>query len=262
MRYRRERLDGIRAVIGALLLLLATVGCQEKLLSSKWAMDDPDYATKYSEPYGSNKNERMLKQMVDARHVEGKGGWYGTGLGSADPRSAGLEVGLFNFPTASIETRVGLQGLVGTREDDWYLGATPGIRLQAPTRLAPFVGVASFIGGNWESLPANNDRIDNDDDGSIDEYDEEELDVYFRGAIGPEVGVHYWLNGSSRLTVSGQHLFSTEGRSSDMWMFGVSFSVLTGPNKSGDDSLISRPKADGEEAADESNAAASLQLSD
>lgn len=231
MRYRRQVLNSILGFVTALTLVGASVGCGGKLLSSKWALDDPGYAAKYSEPYGTRKNERMLKQMVDARHVEGQSGWYLMGLGANDPGAAGAELGIFSYPTAIMESRVGVQGLVGTRESDWFVGLTPGVRLQPPSRLAPFVGVASFLGGNEKTSSADSDGRDNDDDGFIDELGEEKSDTFFRLGVGPEVGVHYWLNGSSRLTVSGQHLFSTEGRASDMWMFGLTFSVLTGPDR-------------------------------
>ena len=60
------------------LLALFASGCQSWSwpISSKWALDDPDYAAKYSEPYGEDKTLRMLKQSVDARHIHGKGGPY------------------------------------------------------------------------------------------------------------------------------------------------------------------------------------------
>lgn len=257
MRYRHSLLELVRALFCMGLPLVCLAGCQDKLLTSKWAMDDPDYAAKYSEPYGSHKHERMLKQMVDARHVAGKGGGYVTGYGSGDPDAGGLELGMFNYPTAEIETRLGLQGLIGTREKDWFLGLTPGIRLQTPTRLAPFVGIASFIGGNWETVDASHDGIDNDDDNSTDELGEDKTNFYFRGGIGPEVGVHYWLTGKSRLTLSGQHLFSTEGRKSDMWMLGITFSFLSGPE--GD--AASEPTATSSPLNDENSADGSVQVS-
>lgn len=213
------------------LIVMLICGCQGKLISSKWAMDDPDYAAKYNKPYGDDKTQRMLKQAVDARHVEGKSGWYASGYGSGDPLTAGGELGIFSYPDAMVETRVGVMGLLGTRQQDWYVGLTPGIRLQTPTRFAPFVGVAGFIGGNSKDIPAEHDNIDNDGNGSVDEDDEVRSEGHFLGGISPEIGAHYWLTSSSRLTVSGQYLFTTEGRASDMWMFGLTFSVLTGPNK-------------------------------
>ena len=51
-------------------------------------MDDVDYAEKYSKPYGDDKPIRMLKQMFDARHVEGKTGVFAGGAVNGRPGAA------------------------------------------------------------------------------------------------------------------------------------------------------------------------------
>ena len=58
-----------------LLMFISLPGCSSWPLSSKWAMNDADYAEKYSQPYGEDKTQRMIKQLVDARHLKDKGGW-------------------------------------------------------------------------------------------------------------------------------------------------------------------------------------------
>jgi hypothetical protein len=57
------------------------------------------------------------------------------------------------------------------------------------------------------------DGIDNDDDGTIDEFSEKEWDFdNWLVSIYPEIGVHVWLDGSWRLTAYGRYLFTTERR--------------------------------------------------
>ena len=60
-------------------------------------MADPDYAEKYSQPYGRDKNQRMLKQSVDARFVDNKRGWFAGGAGSSSPGTGGVEIGGFTY---------------------------------------------------------------------------------------------------------------------------------------------------------------------
>ncbi|MBN1591462.1 MAG: hypothetical protein JW888_18255, partial [Pirellulales bacterium] len=92
-----------------LVLLVSSAGC----MSSRWAMDDPDYAAKYGKPYGDDKVCRMAKQIVDARHVGGKGGLYVGGALQGDPLSIGGQLGGFGYATPSISGHAALAGLAG-----------------------------------------------------------------------------------------------------------------------------------------------------
>lgn len=184
-------------------------------------MDDVDYAEKYSQPYGDDKPIRMLKQMFDARHVEGKTGVFAGGGGGGSPSTGGASIGGFAYPNYWIEVDLALTGLAGTGAHDWFIGPEAGIRFQTPTRIAPFAGAGAFLGGNRYSSPAENDREDNDDDGSIDERGELETKYKAFAAVYPEVGVHAWLTGTTRLTASARYYVTEEGRKDDFWYIGL-----------------------------------------
>lgn len=210
------------------LLICLHIGCAG-IGTSKWANDDPVYAEKYAKRYPSNdadKAARLVKQAIDARYVEGRSGGYIGFSGADEPTAAGLELGAFAYPDPALEVRGGLKGLLGTGADDWFAGIDLGARVQSPSRLAPFAGVGTFIGGNSRQVGARNDRIDNDNDGAIDERGETRADREFMASVYPELGVHYWLNSKLRMTGSAQYHVTTDGRDSDFWFVGVSFSWL------------------------------------
>lgn len=192
-------------------------------------MDDEVYAQKYDKPYTDDRDEkiaRMMKQSIDARHVEDQGGWYFGGSASDEPFALGAEVGAFSYFGSMMEGRAGLKGLVGTAAENWFVGGDFGLRLQTPTRVAPFVGVGTFLGGNLRQEPATHDHIDNDDDQSVDERGETKSRYDFLASAYPELGMHFWLNGRTRLTAGAQYHLTTQGRDDDFWFFGFSVSVL------------------------------------
>lgn len=179
-------------------------------------MDDPGYAAKYSESYPDDdleKARRMAKQMVDARHTKGQYGIYGGAAFADAPTSAGFEVGGFDYATSWLSSRISLSYLAGTGADDVFTGANAGLRMQVPSRLAPFVGAGLYGGYSEETIVA--------DCGC----EEEQIDGSF-GAIYPEVGMHFWLNGHWRLTTSAAYYFNTEGRDQDFWLLGISLGRL------------------------------------
>jgi len=211
---------GLRA-IAWIVLGLALAGCG----TSRWAMDDPDYAAKYLRPYEpGEKIPRMAKQAVDARYVEGKGGLY---LGAAvadEPVSVGGDLGVFYYPYSWAEGHIGLSGLAGTGAEDLFLGVNTGVRFQTPTRLAPFAGLGLFGGYSEDEHPA--DHVWVDSEGYLRSTD---TDYGFLGAVYPEVGIHYWLTSKVRLTGSGAYYITTEGRDADFWFVGLGLGFLTGP---------------------------------
>lgn len=221
-------------IAGARYLFLITSGLA--LLSgcsgigtSRWAMDNPEYAKKYDVPYTGDdvdKVERMLKQSVDARHVDNQSGVYAGAAFSDEPFTAGAELGAFHYLTHSVESRVGLKGLVGTGDNDFFAGIDAGLRVQAPSRFAPFAGVGMYLGGNGKSELADDDLRDNDNDGSIDELGEEKDVGSFFASVYPEVGAHFWLNGRTRLTTSAQYHLTTSGRDDDFLFLGISLGYL------------------------------------
>ncbi|MBN1910689.1 MAG: hypothetical protein JW818_13165 [Pirellulales bacterium] len=208
--------------------------------SSRWAMDDPDYAAKYSKPYARRgKLCRMAKQMIDARHVSGKSGRYiGTSV-AGDPVAVGGQAGAFGYLSPEVSTHVALAGVAGTAAEDMFVGLDTGLRFQPPTRFAPFVGGGFFLGYNEKEVLASDDLIDNDDDGTIDEWREMKTTYHFLGAVYPEIGAHFWLDGTTRLTASGSYYVNTTGRANDFWFFGLYFSKIS--RKSTDDAVIVLP---------------------
>lgn len=214
------------------LIAVTLCGCSSWPLSSKWAMDDPDYAEKYSQPYGDDKPLRMLKQMVDARHLDEKSGWTIGGGAGGSPATAGGKLGGFYHLASWLEMDLALTGIAGTGAHDWFIGPEVGVRVQTPTRIAPFAGVGGFLGINRFYEDADRDGVDNDDDGVTDEFGEQDEDYKAFTAVYPEVGIHAWLTGTTRLTASARYYVTEEGRDDDFWFVGFSVSRMFGPGKS------------------------------
>lgn len=193
-------------------------------------MDDPNYAAKYAQ--GAERWDLLgkLKQTTDARHVQGLGGKYLSGgaqwRGTDEAALAGAELGYEAYPFAWTSARMGVAGFIG--HGDWYAGIDNGLRFQLPSRLTPFAGVGIFNGLSTTRVPAEDDRIDNDDDGWIDEPGERdtELDGWLT-AVYPELGVHFWPTGQSRVTVFSRYLVTTEGRAADDWLHGFQWTVFS-----------------------------------
>ncbi len=191
-------------------------------LSSKWAMDDPDYAEKYSKPYRKDQPARIAKQLVDARHLDGKSGsTFGVGV-SGDPVSVSGEIGAFAYPEEWLEAGGGLVGIRPALEREAFVGPELRTRLVLPARVSPFVGVGAYAGVNWFDESAEDDGIDNDDDLFIDEPGEKRTASMDSLAVYPEVGAHLWANGTWRLTGSARYYVNSEGRDADFWYFGLS----------------------------------------
>ena len=212
-----------------LLLLAANCGCSS-LLRSRYAMDDPVYAEKYAD--GAERWDLLgkAKQAIDARHTEGLGGTYLSGGAQVRPDSGtamfGGELGAEAYGTSWLTGRGALSGYYG--HDEGFLGADLGFRLQTPTRIAPFVGVGTFQGISRGVRLADEDGLDNDDDGRWDEKGE--TDGYIDGLLSvvyPEVGVHAWLNGNWRITTYGRYLVTSQGRAYDDWLLGLQLTAFS-----------------------------------
>jgi hypothetical protein len=48
----------------------------------------------------------------------------------------------------------------------------------------------------------------------------------FIASVYPEVGIHFWLTGSTRLTAGAQYHVTPQGRDDDFWFFGLSLAIL------------------------------------
>jgi hypothetical protein len=189
-------------------------------------MSDAVYRRKYSRTYEpGEKIPRMAKQMDDARDVADRGGLYLDAGASRNPPSLGGELGLFRYKEPWREYRVGIAGLAGTGARDWFVGLDGGMRLQTPTRVAPFIGFGGF-GGSGEREVAAIDGRDNDDDIFVDEPGETKTELRALFAVYPEVGVHAWLTPRCRLSGFGRYYVTTDGRASDFWYVGLGISLL------------------------------------
>jgi hypothetical protein len=202
------------------------------LTRSRWAMEDAEYAAKYANGADRTDIAGKVKQASDARFIDGSSGWYLSGgitsLSESDHPLASLEAGYEGYWKSYLTTRLGICGAVN--DDDGYLGAELGLRVQTPTRLAPFVGTGLFGGFASQSVPADNDGIDNDDDHAIDEIDEVQSRI--SGALAgvyPEMGIHFWWSPRVRFTGYGRYLVTTEGRDADSWLYGVGIALMSGP---------------------------------
>ena len=82
-----------------------------------------------------------------------------------------IDIGREAYFTSFLTGRASLMGL-GNGED-WLSGADAGLRFQSPSRFAPFVGAGLFAGYAQEVVLADDDWVDNDDDGYIDERGED-----------------------------------------------------------------------------------------
>lgn len=205
-----------KALVGFLLLLAALPGCH----GSRWAKRDADYRQKY--PEHTDNPLRTIKQAVDARYVAGKSGAYVAAAGRNDPLAAGAEFGWFDYPMPWVEYRGGLAGLLhATGKHPLSGGLVGSVRVQPPSRLAPFVGVGAY--GGWAGeRSATSDGLDNDHDGSVDEVDEDDTDMAL--AVFPELGAHFWINHRTRLTTSVSYQVTNQGRDNDYLFYSIGFS--------------------------------------
>ena len=209
--------------------VLVFTGCAG-LVKSRYAMDDPVYAAKYEEGAKKSDLPGKLKQALDARHVEGLGGGYIGGGGqwrnNSQTSLVVLEIGSEGYATSWLSGRLAFAGYLG--HEDWYAGVDSGARLQLPTRITPFAGVGLFNGLSTTFGPAEDDNLDNDDDGAVDEDGETDWD--FDGwltAASPAVGAHFWPSGQSRLTLFSRYMVTTDGRASDDWLTGFQFTTFS-----------------------------------
>ncbi|MEL7335843.1 MAG: hypothetical protein AAFN70_06505, partial [Planctomycetota bacterium] len=165
----------------AAMLLLWSGGCN--LLHSRYAMDNVSYAEKYRE--GAEKSDLIgkVKQASDARWVEDEiGTYFNGGFAQAPDANAWLAVagvGSEQYPKSFLSTRFGGDLMLsGGDTTGLYLGVDAGVRLQTPTRLAPFIGVGATGGVSAGDILY---AILTDDDESIRLHDRDDPKVEIDG---------------------------------------------------------------------------------
>ncbi len=158
--------------------------------------------------------------------LDGRGGVYIELGGRSDPDAIGGEIGISHYASEDVSVRGGLAFFASDSSDDIFGGGTLDVRFNLGKKISPFLGFGVFVGYSDETVSAENDDIDNDDDGSIDEDGEEKAIVTdLFASIFPEVGIHFFVSDTTRLTVASRYQMTTEGRDNDNWIynFGIAF---------------------------------------
>ncbi len=185
-------------------------------------MDHADYRQKYEQPYSDEplkKWGRMGKQMLDARHVADDDGWYIGGAGSnfRQNPAGGVEVGVTNYSTPWLSSKLTLAGQLNSGAENAFAGVNGAVHVSTPTRVAPFIG-AGLFGGVDAATVVNSMTSD------------ESTDTQFLGAAYPEAGVHVWLTGRTRLSASASYWVTTSNHDRDFWYYGLGLTFNFGPD--------------------------------
>ena len=145
------------------------------------------------------------------------------------PKVVGAGIGfdwhLNNWASAN----AGLKFMQHEHNTDMLGGLSLGVRASVPGRVSPYVGVGVFGGySKTRELAPRYDRIDNDNDGFVDEFGETRS--VFSSSIAtfyPEAGVHVGIGDSFRLSVNASYHYTIWGRDSDYEQYSISFGYLS-----------------------------------
>ncbi len=146
---------------------------------------------------------------------------------SRNPRALGLEVGAEAY-NGDIFSLYGSMMLLGHQHVEEVLsGYKLAIRATTPYRISPYAGMGLFYGYSETEEKADEDNIDNDGDGLVDESGENRTVVNdWMATFYPEIGVHLWVNKEVRFTANYTYNFSSRGRQSDFKTIGLNFSYF------------------------------------
>lgn len=106
-------------------------------------------------------------------------------------------------------------------------GVSVGLRTSLDVALSPYVGVGLYVGENEYETAAGNDKIDNDEDGIVDEAGESQTNHDLMAAVYPEAGWNLKLGNSFSVRVMSRYMVSSFGRKQDDWFYGLSFALAT-----------------------------------
>ncbi len=141
--------------------------------------------------------------------------------GRTDPLAIGGEISILGEIYDRVSFKAGLSFL-GLENDNLFGGYTMGIQYRTGHRLSPFIGLGAFYGYSERKDDAEDDNIDNDNDGFVDESGEEkEVIDDTIASLYPEIGMHFWVTDKTRLTMSSKYQITTKGRDHDFWMFSL-----------------------------------------
>lgn len=114
--------------------------------------------------------------------------------------------------------------------DDYFVGFTLGARFHRhnpfESSVTPFIGVGSFLGFTQKEEEAEDDEIDNNMDGDVDEEGETKTSISDTlASIYPEVGLHIRIPGSGLLTLSARYNVTSKGSELDSWIYAIGFTI-------------------------------------
>ncbi len=215
--------------IEAVITLLATSGCTlagRQYSSTRWTMNDPQHVQQRCLPVSSGpppeQGSSNIWSKPDAYYQEETSGHYISG-GSTDSRhwpAAIGSTGVFHMPDPWTTVRYGVMGM-----DNNGLGAggvEAGIRMHAPTRITPYVGLSTDLGisnVHTESYTRSNGRPG-----------QRITKASGIAAIVPEAGVSCWLDSSTRLNAGASYFVAVD--QPDFLVFGLSVEFLSHGSKS------------------------------
>ncbi|MFC1849515.1 hypothetical protein ACFL27_04820, partial [candidate division CSSED10-310 bacterium] len=147
--------------------------------------------------------------------------------GAVDPDVIGGHAGICGYVTPVLSLKGGFSFLASEDFDDFFGGLELAMRASFPTRISPFVGLGLFAGYSNKYVSADEDGIDNDGDGEVDESGEEDKVIdNVLASIYPEAGSHFWITDFFRLTLTAEYHYTTEGRDHDYLIYRVGFSFI------------------------------------
>ncbi|MEN1682203.1 MAG: hypothetical protein AAGJ46_21725 [Planctomycetota bacterium] len=176
--------------------------------------------------------ELPAEDALGAKRATGRTGTYADAHGGTNPSAGGATFGWLAYlpkykGLTSARFGIGVLGADSIRLFDsdgvLSLGGELGVRLQAPSRLAPFVGLGGYTG--WAG--GGPDEEDSSDPPGGDADGLGRSDHRLLSAVYPEVGVHTWLTPNWRLTAMARHYEAFTGvDSQDYQTFGFSLAYL------------------------------------
>lgn len=156
-----------------------------------------------------------MNPPLAVRNMEYGAGGYTTLTARPDPVGFGGEAGVLAYPLPWVETHMGLTYFGPAGEETWFTGLNMGMRLEAPTYVAPFVGVGLT---NGYDLDAIRDEFRH--------YDYRKPTRGYMIAIHPEAGINYWITENFRVTGSASYYVTSAGRDSDFMLLGLGLGAV------------------------------------
>lgn len=146
--------------------------------------------------------------------------------GGRNPENIWLEAGFSGSASDNLEYRIGICHLGVDTIDQYFTGINTGFRIKASSFISPFAGLGFYAGYATEDEKADNDNIDNDNDGIIDEENEkkENLDQSLIGFY-PETGLLIKFRNNSYISLSAKYMVTNQNEEQDFVVYSLGFSV-------------------------------------